>query len=93
MKENYVIIITVVLIFLVAAIIRKKTGNHSTYGFWSSIVAIAAFSFLYVREWFIKGDSRPGSMEWVMPVTLLYVGLMAYLIIKAVRSYKLMHSK
>jgi hypothetical protein len=84
MKENYIILIFIVVVYIVGLLIRKKYPPTNTYNFWAAIVCIFAFSGLYIQ----KHGQEPFASDLV--ALLLYAALLSYFIDKAVKSYKLM---
>jgi nicotinamide riboside transporter PnuC len=85
MKENYVILIFIAVVFVVGFLIRKKYPPSNTYNFWISLVCIVVFSGMYIQ----KHGKEPFASDLV--ALLLYGALLIYFVFSAVKSYKLMH--
>ena len=83
MKENYVILIFIVVVFVVGFLIRKKYPPSNTYNFWISLVCIVAFSGMYIQ----KHGKEPFASDLI--ALLLYGVLLSYFIAKAFKNYKL----
>ena len=84
MKENYAILIFIVVVYVGGFLIRKKYPPSNTYNFWAAIVCIVAFSGMYIQKY----GKEPFASDLV--ALLLYAALMISFVSMAIKSYKLM---
>lgn len=85
MKENIIVGIAIIGMFLISMILEKYKTNPK-FNFAFSIIGILVFSGIFIND-VIK---RKNVNEMMVPF-LLTIGLIAYLLIKAIRSYKKFH--
>jgi len=90
MKENLLIILGVLLLFIVSAYIRTRYRLSNGFNFWSSVIAVAVFTAMLVNDIFFRDMFKNESLQTSIMLLLAYVVLIGYLSFKGFKSFKQM---
>lgn len=90
MKEDLIIILGVLLIFIVSSYIRTRYRQSNSFNFWSSVITILMITAMLIYDILFRDMFKNESLQTIVILLLTYTVLLGYLSFKGFKSFKQM---